>query len=172
MANDPPFVATPPGSGPRRICFTADGRFAYAVTEMGVAAIAYRYDPAAGVLTPVQQVPLLARPATAADTGSEVALGAGDRFVYASIRGDNTIVALRRDPVAGTLTPVGWQSTLGRTPRHFAIDPTGRWLIAANQDSATVTVFAIDPDTGRLAPTGGSADVGTPVCVVFDPPAR
>jgi 6-phosphogluconolactonase len=170
--NDPPFVPTPPGSGPRRICFAADGRFAYAVTEMGVTALAYRYDPARGMLFTVQAVPLLHRPATADDTGSEIALGAGDRFLYASIRGDNTIVVMRRDPSAGTLTPLAWQSTLGKTPRHFAIDPTGRWLLAANQNSASVTVFKIDPETGTLSPAPGSAEVASPTCVLFDRVAR
>ena len=172
VANDPPFVPTPPGSGPRRICFTRDGRFAYAVAEMGVTALAYRYDPAAGVLTPVQTVPLLRRAAITDDTGAEIALGTDDRFVYASVRGEDTIVTLRRDPAAGTLTPVSWQSTLGKTPRHFAIDPSGRWLLAANQNSASVKAFAIDPATGGLSPAPGSAEVGSPVCVVFDRAAR
>ena len=31
-----------------------------------------------------------------------------------------------------------------RTPRPFAIDPSGRWLIAANQDSGTVVVFRLE----------------------------
>ena len=171
-ANEPPFVQTPPGSGPRRICFARDGRFAYAVTEMGTTAITYRYDAARGVLSPVREVPLLPRPATAADTGSEIALGAGDRFAYASVRGDNSIVVMRRDPSAGTLTAVSWQSTLGKTPRHFAIDPSGHWLLAANQNSASVKVFKIDPATGGLSPTAGSAEVASPTCVLFDRAAR
>jgi 6-phosphogluconolactonase len=167
-ANDPPFVGTPPGSGPRRICFTADGRFAYAVTEMGNAVLAYRYDATRGVLSPAHDVDLLPRPATAADTGSEIALGAGDRFVYASVRGEDAIVVFGRNAVDGTLTVVGRQSTLGKTPRHFAIDPSGRWLVAANQNSASLKVFAIDPGRGTLSPTGGSADVASATCVLFD----
>ncbi len=171
-ANDPPFVATPPGSGPRRICFTRAGRFAYAVTEMGVTAITYQYDAARGALTPVQETPLLSRPITAGDTGSEIALGADDRFVYASVRGQNVIVVLRRDPSDGKLTPLSWQSTLGKTPRHFAIDPAGRWLFVANQNSASVKAFKIDPATGGLSTEAASADIGSPTCVLFDRAAR
>jgi 6-phosphogluconolactonase len=167
-ANDPPFAPTPPGSGPRRICFARDGRYAYAVTEMGNTAITYHYDADRGALTGVQEVPLLPRAATADDTGSEIAMGGDDRFVYASVRGDNTIAVLRRDPSVGTLTAVSWQSTLGKTPRHFAIDPTGQWLLVANQNSASVKVFKIDADAGGLSPTDGSAEVGSPTCVLFD----
>ncbi|MEI9959819.1 MAG: beta-propeller fold lactonase family protein [Limisphaerales bacterium] len=67
----------------------------------------------------------------------------------------------------GRLTFVEHQSTQGRAPRHFAIDPTGRWLLAENQNSDSVVVFAIDADTGKLKPTGQTLSIGSPVCAVF-----
>jgi 6-phosphogluconolactonase len=57
--------------------------------------------------------------------------------------------------------------TQGKTPRNFAVDPTGGFLFAANQDSDNVVVFRIDKGTGRLTPAGNVLDVGAPVCVVF-----
>jgi 6-phosphogluconolactonase len=65
------------------------------------------------------------------------------------------------------LTLVEHESTRGQTPRNFAIDPTGKWLIAANQKSNSLAVFSIDQDTGLLTPVGPLAQVGTPVCVLF-----
>ena len=59
--------------------------------------------------------------------------------------------------------------TGGKTPRSFGIDPTGRYLLAGNQDSHTIAVFRIDPKTGRLTPTGDKLEVGSPVCVKFVP---
>jgi 6-phosphogluconolactonase len=59
------------------------------------------------------------------------------------------------------------QPSGGKTPRGFGIDPSGTYLIAANQDSNSVTVFRIDPDTGHLTSTGQTLQVGAPVCVVF-----
>jgi 6-phosphogluconolactonase len=51
---------------------------------------------------------------------------------------------------------------------HFGIDPTGAYLLAANQDSDNVVVFRIDPKTGQLSPTGQIVEgVGAPVCVKF-----
>ena len=57
--------------------------------------------------------------------------------------------------------------TGGRWPRHFAIDPTGSYLLVANQESDTVNVFAVDRKTGRLTPTGESAAVSATACVRF-----
>ena len=52
-------------------------------------------------------------------------------------------------------------------PRNFNLDPSGRWLLAANQDSGNVVVFKVDEQTGRLAATGSEIKVGSPVCVRF-----
>ena len=73
------------------------------------------------------------------------------------------------EPIARerVLTLLQHQPTLGRTPRNFAVDPAGDFLVAANQDSNALVVFAIDPDTGRLTPTGDPTEVPVPVCVLF-----
>jgi len=62
---------------------------------------------------------------------------------------------------------VGHTSTGGKTPRDFGIDPTGSFLLAANQASDTVVVLRIDRRTGALAPVGQPVPVPRPVCVVF-----
>ena len=67
------------------------------------------------------------------------------------------------------MTPVGHEPTGGRTPRNFAIDPSGTFLYAANQDSDTIVCFRIDPATGQLEATGQVTPVGAPVCVLFGP---
>ena len=71
------------------------------------------------------------------------------------------------DATSGKLSYIEHQSTQGKTPRHFVIDPTGNWLLAENQDSGSVVVFAIDPTSGKLKPTGQTVEVGSPVCAVF-----
>jgi 6-phosphogluconolactonase len=52
-------------------------------------------------------------------------------------------------------------------PRHFAIDPSGRWLLCANHDTDNVNVFSIDSASGRLTATGRQIEVPSPVCVLF-----
>ncbi|MGA9451219.1 MAG: beta-propeller fold lactonase family protein, partial [Verrucomicrobiia bacterium] len=53
--------------------------------------------------------------------------------------------------------------------RGFAIDPTGQYLIAANQDTDSIVVFRINAHTGQLTWTGRTIEVGKPVCVAFVP---
>jgi len=90
------------------------------------------------------------------------------RYMYASLRGDqNSIVAYAVDRRAGTLTEIQRLSAGGKTPRGFAIDPSGRWLLAANDSTDTVNVLKIDPVTGRLSATGESLSVPGTVSIAF-----
>ena len=74
------------------------------------------------------------------------------------------------DQKSGRLTYVENRPTQGSTPRGFGIDPSGSYLLAANQRSDSVVVFRIDKQTGRLTPTGHTIEVGAPVCVKFVEP--
>jgi 6-phosphogluconolactonase len=65
------------------------------------------------------------------------------------------------------LTSLGHVLTGGKTPRHFAIDPIGNYLLAENQGSNTIVVFHIDAATGSLTPTGHTVEVPSPVCITF-----
>jgi 6-phosphogluconolactonase len=52
-------------------------------------------------------------------------------------------------------------------PRNFAIDPTGRNILAANQNSNSIVLFRISQDDGELNATGRELSVNRAVCVVF-----
>ena len=86
--------------------------------------------------------------------------------MYGSNRGHDSIAVFTVGP-AGALTLVEYESTRGETPRNYSLDPTGRWLIVANQQSGTLAVFGIDQNTGALSPVGPLTSVGAPVSVLF-----
>src|SRR2546425_3400743 len=88
-------------------------------------------------------------------------------FRSGSNRGHDSIAVFAIEAGKGTLTPVEYVPTQGKTPRNFAIDPTGSYLVVANQDSDNLVVFRIDPHTGRLMATGKEATVPSPACVTF-----
>ena len=163
----PPFVVTPPGTGPRHFVFGADGRHAYAITEMGSTLIAYDYAPDSGALTPRQSVSTLPPDFKGASTGAEIRLHPSGRFLYASNRGHDSIAVFEVDPANGALTPVEVTPCGGKNPRNFSLSPDGAWLVCANQNSNSLAVFRADARTGRLTPTGHTADVPLPVCVLF-----
>ena len=65
------------------------------------------------------------------------------------------------------MDPVGRQPTLGKTPRNFVIDPTGKFLLVANQNSNEIIIFRRDHKTGLLTPADKSIQVSQPVCLKF-----
>ena len=98
---------------------------------------------------------------------AEIAVRADGKFVYGSNRGHDSIAIFAVDATTGKLTAAGHQPTLGKKPRHFAIDPTGTYLLAANQESDNIAVFRIDRATGGLTPVGQPFSVPRPVCVLM-----
>ncbi|MEO6850107.1 MAG: beta-propeller fold lactonase family protein, partial [Mucilaginibacter sp.] len=90
------------------------------------------------------------------------------KFLYASNRHDASgLVIYAIDQVTGQLTLVGHQPTYGKDPRDFAIDPSGNYLLVANQGSNNILVFKIDKATGKLSLLRIKIDIGSPVCLKF-----
>jgi 6-phosphogluconolactonase len=168
--NNPPYAKVNPGAGPRHLAFQGDGEFAYVLTEMENAVTAFAYSQKNGSLSALQTVFTLPKGYSGPKEAAEVIVHPSGKFLYASNRaGVDSITAFAIDPTKGTLRLVGRYSTRGKTPRHFAIDPTGAFLLAANEDSNNIVVFKIDPATGALTPTGQTVEVPSPVCITFVP---
>jgi 6-phosphogluconolactonase len=164
---DQPFATVAPGSGPRHLVFSRDGKFVYVINEIGGTITVFSYAAKNAAMTEVQTISTLPKDFTASNTAAEIALHPNGKYLYGSNRGHDSIAIFAVNQKTGRLTFIEHQSTMGRTPRHFAIDPTGRWLLAEHQVSDSVIVFAIDPKTGRLKPTGQTLSIGSPVCAVF-----
>ncbi|SAK96118.1 3-carboxymuconate cyclase-like protein [Caballeronia pedi] len=160
------FVA-PFGSGPRHIVFGADGRFAYLITELSADVMVLRWDASQGRLRLVQSLPVSSAGYTGAKSGAEIAVSRDGRFVYAADRGANEIVVYRVDVASGALSEIQRASSNGVKPWGFGIDPSGKWLLIANQASGTVTVLGVDPLSGLLKSTRNSAPVRNAVSIAF-----
>jgi 6-phosphogluconolactonase len=164
--NDPPFVKTPAGGGPRHFAFHPSGRFGYTNNEITSSVTAFRFDSKAGKLTPLQTISSLPEPVKGNST-AEIQVHPSGKFLYCSNRGHNSIAMFRIDQKTGKLTALGHESTQGKTPRNFGIDPTGKFLLASNQGTGNVVVFRIDGRSGKLKATGHSVKIPRPVCVKF-----
>jgi len=161
-------VSVKGGDGPRHIDFSPDHKYLYLVTEMGGKIYEYQYK--SGKLKQVQTVTMVADGFTGAIGAADIHVSADGRFLYASNRGDaNEIVAYSINPDNGNLTFIQRISTLGKTPRNFVIDPTGKFLLVANQNSDSVIVYRIDQMSGKLTPTNVRLEIGNPVCLKFAP---
>lgn len=175
-SNDPPFAAMTPGSGPRHLAFHPNGKVVYLISEMACTMTALKFDPKHGTLSELQTLSTLP-PGTVPSTNhtaAQVIVHPSGKFLYGSNRAfgptaDDSLVVYQLDPKSGMMTFVQSIASGGKIPRSFNIDPSGKFLLCANQDSGNVVVFRIDPITGRLAPTDTRVNLDKPTCVVFVP---
>ena len=166
--NDPGAAVLEPGSGPRHLAWHPDGKILYVVNELFSTVSAFRWNTASGSLSSFQRISALPEGFSGENKSAEIAVSPDGRFLYVSNRGDDALMVFAVGADGG-LAPAGRVPTGGRTPRHFAIDSSGRWLIAANQSSGSVVVFRIDPATGLPRRVGEPIIVPEPVCIVFAP---
>ena len=159
-----PFTASIPGSGPRHIAFHPNKKFAYLIEEMSGTVKTFTYNK--GLLNPIQNI------ATHPDTfkgqpgSADIHVSPDGKFLYASNRGEeNNLAIFSIDPATGKLTGKGFQEITGAQPRNFIIDPSGRYLLVANQKTNNIVVFKRDMVTGLLQPTLQQIEVPSPVCL-------
>jgi 6-phosphogluconolactonase len=145
----PPLVL-PAGSGPARLVCHPSGRWVYILDETSDAISVHVFDEDVKALSPISSQIVSTLPEGASRGKSrpvDLALGRGGRFLYATNRGPDTIAtfAVRPD---GTLEARGHVASGGRGAGALAVDPSGTFLIVANQASKALEVFRLDPTTG------------------------
>jgi len=166
--NDPAGYESLPNSGPRSLVFHPNGRFAYTTNELSNTLDVLAWDATAGSLTRLQNIATAEHPGDAKNTAASVAVDKAGRFVYASNRGpENSIAVFSVDASTGKLTFLQRIESGGKTPRHFAIDPSQKWIVVAHQGSNNLVVFKRDPTSGKLSATGRTYPIDAPTCVLF-----
>jgi len=159
-----PFAASEPGAGPRHICFNPGNTFAYLIEELTGTVVTYKCKN--GKLKRKQRISSMPAGDTSFAGSADIHVSPDGRFLYASNRAEaNTITIFSINQNNGKLSLIGHQSTMGKTPRNFNFDPTGNFLLVANQNSDAIVVFKINRETGLLTDTGNRIDVGRPVCL-------
>src|SRR5947207_16026531 len=104
---------------------------------MGSRVTAFSYEASRGALQEIQTISTLPKDFSGVDNSAEIEVDARGKFLYASNRGHDSIAvfAIGRD---GKLSMIETTPTTGKTPRNFKIDPTGAFLLAANQNSDSI----------------------------------
>ncbi|HUB62791.1 MAG TPA: lactonase family protein [Puia sp.] len=163
-----PIVKIQPGYGPRHTTFCPGKPYAYLINELSGMVDAFHY--ANGKFTLLQAISAHPAGYTGTIGSADIHVSADCRFLYASNRGDaNNIAIFAINAATGKLTWKGVVPTQGSTPRNFMIDPTGHWLLVANQNGSNVVFFRIDTRTGMLTPTGKQLSIPAPVCLKMTP---
>lgn len=160
-----PSLTLSPGAGPRHMAFSPDERNAYVINELANTMVATTYD--GGKFSIIGTLPTLPADFTDNSTTAEVEVHPNGKFVYGSNRGHDSIVVYRRDEKTGALAFLQNMPCGGKVPRHFKIDPSGKWLLCAHQDSNTISVLPLDTETGLLGKVADTVSSPSPICLVF-----
>ena len=163
--NDP-FVALPPGDGPRHFTFHRNGRWLYSLQEEGSTVVFFHFDPATGSLRAQQTISTVPTGFKGTNFTSEILLSPDGRFLYAANRLHDSIAIFSLNG-EGRLHSLGETSTRGDYPRYIGSAPGGAFLYACNQRSDSIASFRVDRKSGMLTFTGRYTSIGSPACILF-----
>lgn len=153
------------GSGPRHLTFSKDGKKLYLLQELNGAISVF--DFANDKLNKIQETTILAKDFKGNFTGADIHISPDGKFLYASNRGEANTISIFKILKNGQLQPLSVVSSLGKGPRNFVIDPTGKFLLVAHQYSNDIVVFKRDLFSGAIFDTGKRLGLCSPVCLVF-----
>ncbi len=157
-----PFVALPPGSGPRHFEFSSDEKFCYVANELNSTVSVV--ERKSGRWTVTETLSTLPSEFTGDSFCADIHLSADGKFVYVSNRGHQSIAVFGRNS-NGSLTAITHVNVQGDWPRNFTIDPSGKYMLVANQRSHNIAVFELR--NGVPVYTGKDIKLPAPVCLAF-----
>lgn len=135
-----------------QIVVDPSGKFAYVASHSGVAV--YALNNTTGALTSVGL-----GVGAAGLFSYSIAVDPSDRFIYVARPADTVgvlpgfVSTFRIDATSGALTWVQ-DSGAGIDPGSVTVDPSGKFVYAANEESGDLWVYSIDGSTGGLTSVG------------------
>ncbi|SMC27678.1 6-phosphogluconolactonase [Clostridium acidisoli DSM 12555] len=158
-----------PGSGPRHLTFHPNGNFAYIITELSSEVITLKYNSASGSFEVLQYISALPKGFTLESGGGAIHISHDGNFLYVSNRSNDnsSITVFTVDSLSGKLALSSNNMLKGQGPRDFSISPSGKFLVAANQNTNNVELYSINSSTGALTYLDVSEYIPNPVCIKF-----
>ena len=137
--------------GPRALAFHPALDIVYFSDEQGSSVTTYTIDSSTGALTPVQTIPTLPSDYRDPNTCSQIQITESGKFLFVPNRGHNSIASFTVNATTGRLTSADRVGT-EPVPRAFCVDPDGRYLFSAGQQSSRLASYRIDQNNATLTP--------------------
>ena len=150
--------------------FHPNGKSIYVLNELALTVTVFDYDADKGKMIAKQTIPTIEPKLLKKElfkSASEIRVHPSGKFVYSANRGHDTITAFKVNENDDLLSVIEVEPVRGATPRNFNLDPSGRWLLAAGQDSHTLASFAVDQETGELTYNRSNVTAPSAICVLF-----
>ena len=164
--NTPPRLIGENGCGPRHFCFHPRLPLVYVSNEQGGSVTAYRLDTGDGTLTRWHTVSTLPPGYQGENSCSQIRITPDGCCLFAPNRGHDSIANFALHPASGALSLREIVPT-EPVPRACQLDPAGRLLLAAGQDSGRIAAYRIEPADGRLTPLAVSEVGDSPLWILF-----
>lgn len=159
-------VSFTPGSGPRHMLFSPDGKHAYVTTEMAGEVVVFavkddRLEQQAKVKLNTENS------STEFKSAGGIILSPNGKFVIAANRGSDNSLVVFKIGADGMLTEPKRYKADGIEPRAFSFDNSGKYLYVANVFTNNITLFHFDAQTGALQAAGEVAKMPNPTDIKF-----
>lgn len=161
----PQTISMAPGAGPRHLVFHPNADWLYVLNELNnTVTVLKRKSDFYEVRNSYSALP---NDFCEDCTGADTHISSDGRFLYASIRGHNSIAIFKIEKEGGVLKLIDNINTMGDGPRNFALSPDEKFLIVANRHTNNLVSFRRDEETGQLKFIE-SVKAPSPVCVLFE----
>lgn len=161
----PQKLAMTPGAGPCHLAFHPNKKWIYVLNELDNT-ITFVEKDKAGEYISGASISTLPTDFDQFSKSAHIVISGDGMIVYASNRGHNSIAIFGVNPKNGKLIMLGFESTLGNSPRDFALSPDEYFLVVANQTTNNLVSFKRDKSTALLKFVG-EVEAPAPVCVLF-----
>jgi 6-phosphogluconolactonase len=161
MNADIAYFNCEPGSGPRHMAIDKSSANLYVINELNSSVSVYNI--LSDTVTAKQTVSTLPEGYAEKSYCADLHLSRSGKNIYGSNRGHNSIVTFRVG-ADGTLSEPSHISCGGNWPRNFAVSPSGKFLLVANQRSDQISVVSAGSNSEEAVTT---LPFNAPACVKF-----
>ena len=164
------ILRCPRGSGPRRICFSRDGRFFYVLCELANVVEVYSCEESEKMPI-LEKIQVISTTSDNVDKLHDAAAGMtmtrDGKYLFTSTAGDNSVAMFEVDLETGLLTKKFALPISGEYPRHINLFPDDGHIACLNYESNLITTFAINYEKNLLLQKGRPKKIETPNCILF-----
>ena len=135
-----------PGSGPRHMIFSHDGKYCYLVNEISNSIMVYQYHD--GHFTLIQVIHCVPRHFHGFSSAAAIHMTSSGKHIIVSNRGHDSIVLYRVNQETGKITLLYMVHT-GKGPRDFNIIDD-RYIVVASQEEDRLELYTFNEEKEEI----------------------
>jgi len=160
-------VQMEPGSGPRHLVFHPTDPVLFVVCELSNNLEVLIADSHTDSLIRHQSVSVFSTAPSTPNLAAAIRVHPSGERVYVSNRGDNSLSTFRYDNSSKRCELIETTPCGGSDPRDFVLDPSGSWILVANQSSNTISRLELDRQTLVPHDPHVVAELSSPTCIIL-----